>query len=199
MHWVERAEGLLYEGESVRETVPVGAGGIVVTTHRLLAFTPDREGPNFRQVDRPNVDGAEVRTVGTFRFLQRAVKAFVVGGVLLAAGLAVNLEGMVAGISLDSGGTASTVGIGGMIGTLRTVLSLLARLDDLLRVFGALALALGAVLLAVYLWSRERLLVVAVAGGEDIELAASDEAVVDRLQAALFQETAATPPEDPMA
>ena len=69
MYWVERAEGLLYEGESVRETVPVGAGGIVVTTHRLLAFTPDREGPNFRQVDRPNVDGAEVRTVGTFRFL----------------------------------------------------------------------------------------------------------------------------------
>ena len=106
---------------------------------------------------------------------------------------------MVAGISPDGGGTASTVGIGGVIGTLRTVLSLLARLDDLLRVFGALALALGAVLLAVYLWSRERLLVVAVAGGEDIELTASDEAVVDRLQAALFQETAATPPEDPMA
>jgi hypothetical protein len=49
------------------------------------------------------------------------------------------------------------------------------------------------------LWSRERLLVVAVAGGEDIELTASDEAVVDRLQAALFQETATTPPEDPMA
>jgi len=198
MHWVERAEGLLYEGESVQETVPVGAGGIVVTTHRLLAFTPDREGPNFRQVDRPNVDGVEVRTVGTFQFLQRAVKALVGGGVLLAAGLAVNLEGMVAGISPD-GGTAGTVGIGGMIGTLRTVLSLLARLDDLLRVFGALALALGAILLAVYLWSRERLLVVAVAGGEDIELTASDEAVVDRLQAALFQETAATPPENPMA
>ena len=198
MHWVERAEGLLYEGESVQETVPVGAGGIVVTTHRLLAFTPDREGPNFRQVDRPNVDGVEVRTVGTFRFLQRAVKALVGGGVLLAAGLAVNLEGMVAGISPD-GGTAGTVGIGGMIGTLRTVLSLLARLDDLLRVFSALALALGAILLAVYLWSRERLLVVAVAGGEDIELTASDEAVVDRLQAALFQETAATPPENPMA
>ena len=49
-----------------------------------------------------------------------------------------------------------------------------------------------------YLWSRERLLVTVV-GGEDIELTASDEAVVDRLQAALFQETATTPPEDPMA
>jgi hypothetical protein len=84
-----------------------------------------------------------------------------------------------------------------MIGTLRTVFSLLARLDDLVRVFGALAPALGAVLLVVYLWSRKRLLVVA--DGEDIELTASDEAVVDQLQAALFQETAATPPEDPMA
>ncbi|MFC7026658.1 hypothetical protein ACFQH8_02280 [Halomicroarcula sp. GCM10025710] len=35
-----------------------------MTSHRLLAFTPDREGPNYRTVDRPNVEGVDVRTSG---------------------------------------------------------------------------------------------------------------------------------------
>ena len=186
MDWAEQAEELLYDGESIQERVSVGTGGVVVTTHRLLAFTPDRAGANFSQVDRPNVDGVEVRTGGEFRFLERAVKAIVVGVALLVAGFTVSLDGMVEGISLESGGAASAVGIGGMLGLLGTMLGLLARLDDLMRLFGGLALAFGAVVLAVYLWSRERLLVVAVAGGDDIELAApDDEAALDRLRAAL--------------
>ncbi len=186
MDWVERVEELLYDGESIQERVPVGAGGVVVTSHRLLAFTPDRDGPNFSQVDRPNVDGVEVDTGGEFRFLELAVKAIVVGVALLVAGFTVSLDGMVQGISLESNGAASAVGIGGMLGLLQTMLGLLAQLDDLMRVFGGLALAFGAVVLAVYLRSRERLLVVAVAGGDDIELAApDDDAVLDRLRAAL--------------
>ena len=205
MDWVGWTEDLLYEGESVRETVPVGAGGVVVTSHRLLAFTPDREGANYRQVDRPNVEGATCRTSGEFQFLQQAVKALVVGAVLVAAGMTVNLEGMVSGISLDSGGAASAVGIGGMLGLLQSMLSLLAQLDDLLRIFGGLALAFGAVVLAVYLWSRERMLVISVAGDEDIELSApDDEGVVEQLQAAVVPggggETAPSPPgDDPLA
>ena len=186
MDWVERADELLYDGESIRETVPTGSGAVVVTTHRLLAFTPDRDGPNYHQVDRPNVDGAEIRTTGELQFLQQAVKALVVGAVLVAAGMTVSLDGMVSGISLGGGGTASAVGIGGMLGLLQSMLSLLAQLDDLMRIFGGLALAFGAVVLAVYLWSRERVLVVAVAGGDDIELTApGDETAVDQLQAAV--------------
>jgi len=205
MSWVEQVESLLYDGESVQEQFPIGAGGVVVTSHRLLAFTPDREGPNYRQVDRPNVEGTEIRTVGEFGFLQQAVKALVVGAVLLAAGMTVSIEGMVEGVSLEGGGTASAVGIGGMLGLLQSVLDLLAQLDDLMRIFGALALAFGGVVLGVYLWSRERLLVVAVAGGDDIELPVpGDEDVVDRLQVALSRDGASTeapaaPTDDPLS
>lgn len=195
MNWVERADGLLYDGEAIEAQVRVGAGGVVVTSHRLLAFTPEREGANYRQVDRPNVEGAEYRTSGEFEFLQQAVKALVVGAVLVVAGTTVSLDGMVSSISLDSGGAASAVGIGGMLGLLQSLLSLLAQLDDLMRLFGGLALAFGVVVLAVYLWSRERMLVVSVAGDDDIELPApEDERAVDQLRAALFPgETAATP------
>jgi len=196
MDWVERAEGLLYDGESIQEQVPVGAGCVVVTSHRLLAFTPEREGPNFSQVDRPNVDGIDARTVGEFRFLERAIKAIAVGAVLLVAGFTVSLDGLVGGVSLESGGAASAVGIGGMLGLLQSMLDLLGQLDDLMRVFGGLALAFGAVVLAVYLWSRERLLVVSVAGGDDIELASpDDEGVTERLRAAL--DSVPDPPDAP--
>lgn len=187
MDWVERAGDLLYDGESVREEVTVGSGGVVVTTHRVLAFTPDRDGSNYRAVDRPNVDGAGFETSGELPFLFQAVKAIVIGLVLLAAGMTVNLEGLVSGISLDSGGAAGAVGLGQMMGLMQTMLSLLAQLDDIMRLFGGLALAFGAVVLAVYLWSRERLLVISVAGEDDIELTApDDDSVRDRLERALI-------------
>ena len=198
MDWAERATELLYDGESIRETVSAGPGAVVVTSHRLLAFTPDREGANYYQVDRPNVDGAEFRTTGTFQFLQQAVKALVVGAVLVAAGLTVNLDGMVSGISLGGGDTASAVGIGGMLGLLQSMLSLLAQLDDVMRISGGLALVVGVVLLAVYVQSRERVLVISVAGGDDIELTApGDETVLDQLQAALVPGDEAT--DDPLS
>ena len=187
MDWVERAGELLYDGESVREEVRVGAGGVVVTSHRVLAFTPDREGSNYRAVDRPNVDGVGFETSGELPFLLQAVKAIVVGLVLLAAGMTINLDGLVSGIDLNSGGAAGAVGLGQMMGLMQTMLSLLAQLDDLLRLFGGLALAFGAVVLGVYLWSRERLLVISVAGDSDIELTAPDEdGVLDRLERALI-------------
>ena len=102
--------------------------------------------------------------------------------------MTVSLDGLVSGVSLDSGGAAGTVGLGQMMGLLQTMLNLLGQLDDLMRTFGALALVFGAVVLGVYLWSRERLLVVAVAGEDDIELAApeNEDDVRDRLEAALL-------------
>jgi len=186
MDWGKRAEELLYDGESIQEQVRVGTGGVVVTSHRVLAFTPDRAGSNYRQVDRPNVDGVDSRTSGEFQFLEQAIKAIVVGVVLVVAGRTVSLDGLVSGVSLESGGATSAVGLGQMMGLLQTLLELLGQLDDLMMLFGGLALAFGAVVLAVYLWSRERLLVIAVAGEDDIELAPpDDESVPDRLQAAI--------------
>jgi len=186
MDWVARAESLLYDGEVIEADVRLDRGGVVVTSHRVLVFTPDREGSNYRQVDRPNVEGIDVTTSGDWSFLELGVKALVVGIVLVAAGMTVSLDGLVSNVSLDSGGAASAVGIGGMLGMLQTMLTLMAQLDDLMRLFGGLVLAFAAVVLGVYLWSRDRLLVVRVAGDDDIELTApDDESVVDRIEAAI--------------
>ena len=187
MDWVGQAESLLYDGESIQEQVRVGDGGVVVTSHRVLAFTPDREGPNYRQVDRPNVEGVSLTTSGELQFLERAIKAIVIGVVLVVAGITVNLEGLVSGISLDSGGgAAGAVGLGQMMGLLQGMLELLAQLDDIMRLFGGLALVFGVIVLGVYLWSREELLVISVAGGDNIELTAPEEDVRDRLRAAVL-------------
>ncbi|GGK67234.1 hypothetical protein [Haloarcula sebkhae] len=207
MDWVARAESLLYDGEVIEADVRLDRGGVVVTSHRVLVFTPDREGSNYRQVDRPNVEGVDVTTSGDWSFLELGVKALVVGVVLVAAGMTVSLDSLVSNVSLDSGGAASAVGIGGMLGMLQTMLTLMAQLDDLMRLFGGLALAFAAVVLGVYLWSRDRLLVVRVAGDDDIELTApDDESVVERIQAAIVPETppsdaegtAQPPPDDPL-
>ncbi|MBX0324226.1 hypothetical protein EGH21_14400 [Halomicroarcula sp. F13] len=206
MDWVERAGDLLYDGESIREHVRVGDGGVVVTSHRLLAFTPDRDGPNFRQVDRPNVEGVDRRSAGNADFLEQGVKALVAGVVLVVAGQMVSLDGLVAGVSLDGVGSAGAMGLGGMLGLLQGLLRLLAQLDDIMTLFGGLALALAAVVLGVYLWSREAVLVVSVAGGDDVELSApEDDTVLERIRAAVRPDgpssAASEPPvtDDPLA
>ncbi|MFC7018091.1 MULTISPECIES: hypothetical protein [Haloarcula] len=197
MDWVERAGDLLYDGETIETEVRVGSGGLVVTSHRVLAFTPDRDGPNYRAVDRPNVEGVDVTTSGEPAFLEQGLKALVAGVVLVAAGQFVSFDSMVADVSVGGGQAASAVGIGQMLGLLQTMLTLLAQLDDLMQLFGGLALALSAVVLAVYAWSRERVLVVRVAGDEDLTLSApGDEDTVDRIGAALRPGDA--PADDPL-
>ncbi|MBV0925427.1 hypothetical protein KTS45_14565 [Halomicroarcula limicola] len=207
MDWGARVGSLLYDGETVEERVSLGESGVVVTSHRVLVFTPDRAGPNFRQVDRPNVDGVGRRTSGESRFLEGGLKALVAGVALVVAGQLVSLDSLARGVSLDSGSAATAPGLGGMMSTLQTLLSLVARLDDLMVLFGGLALVLSAVALGVYAWSRERLLVVEVAGGDDVELPASgDDVAIERLRTALLPGDAppeagrATPPaDDPLA
>jgi hypothetical protein len=179
--WLEQVDELLYEGE----TVAVGTGGVVVTSYRVLAFTPDREGANFRDVDRPNVVGVAGETAGDRGFLQQAVKAIAVGLVLVVVGQTVSLDSLVAGVSIGSG--AGQVGMGGMLGLLQSFLTLVAQLDELVTLFGGLALLFGTVVLGVYARSRTHELIVSVAGEDDIRLAAPDDAdeVARRLEAAI--------------
>ncbi|WP_276273209.1 hypothetical protein [Haloarcula litorea] len=208
MDWVNRAGDLLYDGEGVQEQVRVGDGGVVVTSHRVLAFTPDREGPNYRAVERPNVEGVGLTTDGETDHLERGVKALVAGLALVAAGYTVDLDGLVSGVSLSDTAATGAAGLGRMLGTLQTLLGLLARLDDLLLLFGALALLFAVVVLGVYLWSRERVLVVEVAGDDDVHLPAPEsggDAVRDRLWAAIVPGDApadagrSPPADDPLA
>jgi hypothetical protein len=103
---------------------------------------------------------------------------------LVAAGQVVSLDEMVGGIDVGTGGE---MGLGGFIGLMQSLLNLLALLDELLVAAGAIALLVGALFLGAYAWSREELLVVEVAGDDDIELPAPerDDAVADDLARAV--------------
>jgi hypothetical protein len=196
--WLDRVDDLLYDGETVVERVAVDDGGVVVTTHRVLSFTPERDGANFRYVDRPNVTGVSASASGEFGFLQQALKAIVVGVVLLIAGQTVSFDSLVAGVTIDS--SAAQVGMGGMLGMLSSFLQLMAQLDELMTMFGALAVILAMVIFAVYLLTRDRVLVIAVAGGDDILVPApkeTAEAAAVELESALF-EGGAAPESDPL-
>lgn len=182
--WRDRLDELLYDGESVEESVTVGDARVVVTSHRLLAFAPGIDGANFRQVDRPNVLGVSTGARSEPGHLFRALRWMAIGAVLVVAGTVVEMDDLVGGVDLGGGGR---IGVGGVLGVVRSMLDLLARLDELLQLFGALALLLGVVVLGVYAWTREPTLVVEVAGDEDVHLPRPDDAsaVAARLEAAL--------------
>jgi hypothetical protein len=187
--WAGSVEDLLYEGESIRETVALGDGKVVVTTHRLLAFTPDSEGENFRDVDLPNVVGVESDADGDVDILVRGVKTLGVALVLVLVGQLIDFGSLIGTTSIDTGG-AGGAGIGGLLGTLNGFLQLFARLDELLTLFGALLLLLAVVIFGAYLLTRQRVLRIDVAGdADDILVDAPDgglDGTVSRLEGALF-------------
>jgi len=190
--WKGRVEELLYDGESVRETVVVGTSQVVVTSHRVLAFTPDTDGENFRQADIPNVDGVEAGTSADDRWLRYGIRFGVVGGVLAVTGFLVDFGSIFGDIQFDTE-SAGQVGAGGLISAAQTLIDLMARLDFLMLVFGLLSLFLTAVFVGVYLFERDPTLVIELAGDEaDIHLPRSDDAAETRrrLEAALFPDTA---------
>ncbi|HKL28059.1 MAG TPA: hypothetical protein VJ898_02210 [Natrialbaceae archaeon] len=165
-----RVSDLLYRGETVAESVEVDGNGVVVTSHRVLALTPEGDGPNFRHVDRPNVTGVRVETVGASRWLRRTFQPFVLGLVLLAGGWIVDLDGLTSGLDSTSTETAGRTGVGGVVSMAEGLGRALAFFDDALLVGGALCLLLVAAFLGVYAHSRQRRLIVAVAGEEDLSI-----------------------------
>jgi hypothetical protein len=193
--WKSRVDDLLYDGESVRETVDMGSSRVVVTSHRVLAFTPDADGENFRQADRPNVETVETGSSTDDRLLRYGARLGVVGGVLVGTGFFVDFGSIFGDVEFDTE-SAGRVGAGGLIGTAQTLIDILKQLDFLLLVFGLLSLLLMAVLVGVYLFRRDPTLVITVAGDEaDIPLPRSGDAteVRRRLEAAIFPDAAGSP------
>lgn len=182
--WRDRVDELLYDGERVTESVDVPAGRLVVTTHRLLAFTPDGDGANFRAVDRPNVESVRLSADGSGRYLRWTLRPLLLGAILLAAGTQLDIGDPLS--SVDTSGAGET-GAGGIVSSITSVTSLLAVLDELMVAVGAVCLLVVALLLGLYLYSRERRLVVAVAGDDDVGVPVSGDrsATVARLEAAL--------------
>ncbi|MFB6087704.1 MAG: hypothetical protein ABEJ85_04215 [Haloarculaceae archaeon] len=183
--WSGSVADLLYDGEDVEATVDVGDSSVVVTSHRVIALTPDTAGENFRAVDRPNVDGVRAGNEGDSDLLAKGLRAGLYAVLLLGIGLAFDFERFVpSGVSAEGAGR---IGVGGLFGTMNRFLGLIGRIDDFMVLFGALALFLTAVLLGVYLLTRDRVLVVGVAGGDDISVPVDDATgAVDRLDAVLF-------------
>jgi len=167
--WRSRVDDLLYSGESIVEAVDFESASVVVTSHRVLAFDPDGDGPVFQQVDRPNVTGISTGAQSDQDLLRRAVKTLAVGFVLVGAGLVVDFGSIVGDVDLG-GQSSQELGLGGIMGTLQRFLGLISQLDYLMRVFGALALFLSVVFLGVYWLTRDRTLVIEVAGGDDIHV-----------------------------
>ncbi|WP_227134060.1 hypothetical protein [Halorubellus salinus] len=188
MSWRDRVNDLLYDGETVQETVDVGANRVYVSSHRVLAFpdaTADDDAANFRHVDHPNVEGVTAGSESDRWALAKAVAwgiagvSFVVAGVVVEVGDWFSLPE-----SVQSGGVAGT---GGIVSLFADVFGALALLDE------AVALA-GACFLVVATWhgvrhwrSRDRVVTVGVAGDTDVRLRvdAGEVAAAERLRTAL--------------
>jgi hypothetical protein len=195
--WAGSVEDLLYEGETIRREVPVGEDSVVVTSHRLLAFTPTGEGENYRQVDLPNVADVSAGHDGERTLLVQAGRAFLYGAVLLAVGVFVDFGAFVPTDVFANASAAGRIGLGGVIGLVQRFLNLVASLDDIARLVGALVVLFSVFVLAVYLLTRDRAVVVHVAGdAEDVVVPVDDGATVDAavadLERALFDPAAET-------
>jgi hypothetical protein len=189
--WTGSVEDLLYDGESVRERIELADGDrVVVTTHRLLAFTPGDDGKNYREVDLPNVADVRAGHAGEANLLRLGARFGVYGAVLLAVGVLVDFGSFVP-TDAFAGAGAGRLGMGGLLSVLQRFLSLIARADEFARMIGALLVLFAVFVVAVYLLTRDRVLEVAVAGDEEpIRVPADDgtpDGAVADLEAVLFE------------
>lgn len=184
-----RVDRLLYDGEEVTLRAGGPEAGVVVTSHRVLALTPELEGANYRPIERPNVTGLRRGASGRERWLLAGLKAVFVGLVLLVGGVVVDLGGVIGAV--DVGSTAGSAGLGSLLRAVSLVRTALSLLDEALLVAGALATLVGAGAVSAYLLTRERLVYLEVAGDEDVPLPAGalSEAEFSQLSTALSDES----------
>lgn len=155
--------------EDVETTVDAGTGRLVVTTHRVFAATPERDGPNLAAARRPNVEAVEREADSDGAHLERGIKATLVGLLLLGIAAAVDLGGLLGGARVDTG-TAGQVGVGQVVAILDALQTGLVLLDTAMLVGGAVAVVVGLASLGLFLRTRQYDLVVRVAGDDDLRL-----------------------------
>ncbi|WP_436936073.1 hypothetical protein [Halovenus marina] len=186
--WQARVDELLYDGESVRDSLELDSAQVVVTSHRVIAFTPDLDGENFQQVDRPNVTGVEASASANDSLLSRVISTGAIGLLLVAVGYAVDFESILGDAAID-GQTSTGTGLGSVIQTTRSMLDIVAQLDEMMRLLGALALLFAVALFGVYWLGRDPTLLITTAGDtDDIRLPRPENvaAARSRLEAAIF-------------
>jgi hypothetical protein len=173
MSWRDRVTDLLYDGETVHETVDVGANRVHVTSHRVLAFSDAAAGDdaaNLRQIDLPNVEGVTAGSDSDRWSLAKAIAWGIAGAPFLVGGVRFEFSTLVSTPESLETGTGAVAGTGGALSLFRTLFAVLALLDEAVAAVGALCLIVA----AAYAWrwrrSRERVVTVAVAGGDDVRL-----------------------------
>ncbi len=188
--WQSRVDELLYESESVEEVVDIDSSRVVVTSHRVLTFTPEMDGENFRQVERPNVTGVTTGAIGRTALAARSIRYGIYSLLLIGAGFVINFESFVGDISFDAEAAGET-GAGGIVGIAEGMMNLMAQLDELMQFVGALGLLVAVVMFAVYWLLRTPTLVISVAGeSEDLHVQRpTDQAdAIERLETAILPE-----------
>lgn len=171
-----------YGGEELLAAEAVERGAVGVTSHRVLALTPDGAGPRFRAVDRPNVTDIGVRSSGPTDHRARGAQAGVAALALLVAGAVIDLGGLVTPVEPPTG-----VGVGGLIALVNALLGALALVDEALTLLGLVALVVALASLGWYRSQRERVLEVGVAGGDPVRVPVgrNERTAADRLVQAL--------------
>lgn len=166
MGWQSKVDDLLYESESVEEVVDIDDSRVVVTSHRVLTFTPNMTGENFEQVERPNVTGVSTSALARTGLAQKSIHYGVYSAMLMLAGLFINFDSLIGSIQFDAQATQQT-GAGGIVGLAQGMLSFFSQLDELMQVFGALGLLVAVVIFAVYWLLRTPTLAIIIAGDRD--------------------------------
>jgi hypothetical protein len=198
--WQASVDRYLYGGEEVQLRVGTDDAGVVVTTHRVHAFTPADEGSNYRVVERPNVTDVSRRTTGEMRWLVAGVKALFVGLFLFGGGFLVDFDGLLAGVAPDWG--SQIPGMGVVLQLFSVMRAVFGVLDEVLLLSGLVALLAGVGGVGAYAATRTEAVYVEVAGGDDLTLPTEALSTVDvsKLSGALsgppFEEHATGPPTD---
>ncbi len=186
--WQSRVEDLLYENESVQEVVDIDTARVVVTSHRVLTFTPEMDGENFKQVERPNVVGVGTSAQANTTLAAKSIRYGIYGGLFILAGHFINFEGFVGDIEFDAEAAGET-GAGGMIEIAQQMMDFMAVFDEIMQMIGSLVLLVAVAIFAVYWLLRDETLVIQMAGDEqDIHVPRPDDVdvVSTRLEDAIF-------------
>lgn len=166
--WSEAVEQLLFDGEAVETSVDAGTATVVVTTHRVLAFTPQLDGSDYRALDRPNVHGVHRRSVDRIDLRAHVAKIGVAGAVLVLAGVLFDPGALIPRPDVTSEVDGGEMGdVGGVVNLVDGLLGAFHALDGVLLVVGGLLVAAALALGGIQLATRENRIAIEVAGSDD--------------------------------
>ncbi len=176
--WLNDIDGLLHAGEEVEEEVSVGDAQVVVTTQRVMVFTPHSEGENVRYFDRPNVVGVETSNSGNRQVLSAGATIGLSGVLMMFIGNTLSLSAPAA-VSDLSGEPVPGADLAG------TMASAIELIDTLFLLLGVLLLANGLVVVGYYFMKRKPAVALRIAGDDDVELPVYEDEDVDKIRGRL--------------